>query len=69
MLQPHYSALKQIQPPFANTLKPADGICAHFLRRGVIKPQKTQMTAAVWSADARWLVLGTGNLIFKSLNT
>jgi WD40 repeat protein len=36
-----------------------DGICTRFLRKGLIKPNKTQMTAAVWSNDARWLALGT----------
>lgn len=59
MLQPHFSSLQKLTAPFANVLNPADGVCAHFLKRGLIKPQKTQMTAAVWSADARWLVLGT----------
>ena len=59
--QPHFCALKDIVSPFANRLNPADGICAHFLRRGLIKPNKTQMNTAVWSPDARWLVLGTVN--------
>lgn len=45
--------------PYYNVASPADGICAHFLRRGLIKPQKYQMCAGVWSADARWLVMGT----------
>lgn len=58
-LQPHFTSLQRITAPFANTLTPADGVCAHFLRRGLIKPQKTQMTCAVWTADARFLVLGT----------
>jgi hypothetical protein len=57
-LQPHYSSLQKIVSPFASS-NSADGICAHFLRRGLIKPNKTQMTTALWSTDARWLVLGT----------
>ena len=59
--QPHFCALKNIVSPFASMLNPADGICSHFLRRGLIKPNKTQMNTAVWSPDARWLVLGTIN--------
>jgi hypothetical protein len=58
-LQPHFNSLRDVLAPFANTLNPADGICSHFLRRGLIKPHKTQMTSAVWSTDARWLMLGT----------
>ena len=58
-LQPHFTSWRNITAPFANSAHPADGVCAHFLRRGLIKPNKTQMTAAVWSADARWLVLST----------
>lgn len=64
ILQPHYSSLQNIVAPFGSTAQPADGVCSYFLRRGLIKPNKTQMTTAVWSADARWLVLGTvsGNI-------
>lgn len=40
-------------------LNPATGVCAHFLRRGYTKPIKYQLNTAVWSADGRWLVLGT----------
>jgi hypothetical protein len=58
-LQPHFNSLKDVMAPFANTHNPADGVCSHFLRRGLIKPHKTQMTSAVWSTDARWLMLGT----------
>jgi hypothetical protein len=43
ILQPHYSSWQHILSPFANTLSPGDGICSHFLRRGLIKPNKTQM--------------------------
>lgn len=53
------SRLQYFFVTFLSILIPIDGICAHFLRRGLIKPQRTQMTRAVWSADARWLVLGT----------
>ena len=59
IVQPHYAYLKNIVTPYGNRATPADGICAHFLRKGLIKPSKIQMNAAVWSADARWLVLGT----------
>lgn len=59
IVQPHYAYLKNIVTPYGNRGSPADGICAHFLRKGLIKPSKIQMNAAVWSADARWLVLGT----------
>ena len=59
MQQPHYSALRQTAPAFAPYNSLADGVCSHFLRRGLIKPNKTQMSTAIWSADARWLVLGT----------
>jgi polyadenylation factor subunit 2 len=38
---------------------PSDGLCPRFLRRGLIKPDKERMAAGVWSADARWLVMGT----------
>ena len=59
LLQPHYSSLRKMVSPFGCASQPADGVCSHFLRRGLIKPNKTIMTTAVWSADARWLVLGT----------
>lgn len=59
ILQPHFTALANVQTPYGNLHNPADGICCHFLRRGFTKPNKTQFNAAVWSADARWLVLGT----------
>lgn len=61
LLQPHFNSLRELQAPFANIYNPADGICTHFLRKGLIKPHKTQMTSAVWSTDARWLILGTVN--------
>jgi len=57
--QPHFTALKNVHPAFANQISSADGICSHYLRRGMIKPNKTQMTGGVFSGDARWLFLGT----------
>lgn len=57
--QPHYTSLKNINPTFVNHLSHADGICSHYLRRGMIKPNKTQMSAGAFSGDARWLFLGT----------
>jgi hypothetical protein len=57
--QPHFCSLKSTSAPFSSPISAADGVCSHFLRRGLIKPNKTQMTTAIWSADARWLVLGT----------
>ena len=59
IMQPHYAYLKNIKTPYGNRSTPTDGICTRFLRKGLIKPSKIQMNAAVWSADARWLVLGT----------
>jgi WD40 repeat protein len=59
ILQPHFSALVNVQTPYGNISNPADGVCTHFLRRGFTKPNKVQFNAAVWSSDARWLVLGT----------
>eukprot|EP00595_Chromulina_sp_UTEXLB2642_P000006 CAMPEP_0196761990 /NCGR_PEP_ID=MMETSP1095-20130614/1323_1 /TAXON_ID=96789 ORGANISM="Chromulina nebulosa, Strain UTEXLB2642" /NCGR_SAMPLE_ID=MMETSP1095 /ASSEMBLY_ACC=CAM_ASM_000446 /LENGTH=453 /DNA_ID=CAMNT_0042112191 /DNA_START=192 /DNA_END=1553 /DNA_ORIENTATION=+ len=59
MSQPHYNSLIDIKIPYSNKLQPTDGICSHFLRRGFTKPVKFQLNAAVWSSDARWLVLGT----------
>ena len=59
LMQPHYSHLKHIMTPYGNRANPVDGICTRFLRKGLIKPNKIQMNVAVWSADARWLVLGT----------
>lgn len=59
MMQPHFSSLIGLMTPYSNRSNPADGICSHFLRRGFTKPLKIQFNAAVWSADARWLVLGT----------
>ncbi len=59
ILQPHYSALASVQTPYGNLSNPADGICCHFLRRGFTKPNKVQFNTAIWSPDARWLVLGT----------
>ena len=68
----------KIQFPYGNRKNPADGICSHFLRRGndliiyiltielgFTKPNKIQFNCATWSADARWLVLGTqtGDLV------
>jgi WD40 repeat protein len=59
IMQPHYSSLLKLVTPYGNKSNPADGVCAHFLRRGFTKPLKIQFNTAVWSADARWLVLGT----------
>ena len=59
--QPHFQSLANQLTPFATVASPANGVCAHFLRRGLIKPNKTQMTCAVWSGDNRWLVLGTAD--------
>lgn len=61
LMQPHFSALANLQTPYGNISNPADGVCCHFLRRGFTKPNKVQFNAAVWSPDARWLVLGTQN--------
>lgn len=57
--QPHYCALANTMTSYANLSNPADGVCGHFLRRGFTKPNKIQFNCAVWSSDARWLVLGT----------
>lgn len=57
--QPHFCSLKNITALLNSPAHSVDGVCSHFLRRGLIKPNKTQMTTAVWSTDARWLVLGT----------
>lgn len=64
-MQPHYSSLTDVTTPYANVLNPADGVCCHFLIRGFTKPQKALFNCALWSADARWLVLGTekGDLV------
>jgi len=59
IMQPHYTHLKHIMTPYGNRANPADGVCTKFLRKGLIKPNKIQMNVAVWSADSRWLVLGT----------
>lgn len=60
VLQSHYCELARVRTPYS-TIKsnPSDGVCSRFLRRGFTKPNKIQFNAAVWSADARWLVLGT----------
>lgn len=58
-VQPHYSSLVDITTPYSNLLNPADGVCCHFLRKGFTKPAKVLFNCALWSADARWLVLGT----------
>ena len=59
VIQPHFNSLANISIPHIQKLSPAEGICSHFLRRGFTKPIKYQLNAAVWSADARWLILGT----------
>jgi polyadenylation factor subunit 2 len=57
--QPHYYSLANLMIPFGYRNNPADGICMKFLKRGFTKPAKSIFGAAVWSADARWFVLGT----------
>lgn len=59
LAQPHFSTLLNTNTPYGNVCNPADGICVHFLKRGFIKPNKIQFNAALWSPDARWLVLAT----------
>lgn len=59
MKQPHYNYLQYIKVPHIHKNHPQEGICTHFLRRGYTKPVKYHLGKAVWSADARWLVLGT----------
>jgi WD40 repeat protein len=71
LLQPHFCALKDVVTPYGNISNPSDGVCAHFLRRGFTKPEKTQFNDAVWSADGRWLVLGSqaGDLLLWESET
>lgn len=57
--QSHYSSLYLTSIPYSSIINPAEGICCHFLRRGFTKPEKILFNCAVWSADSRWLVLGT----------
>lgn len=57
--QPHFSSLVNTTTPYGSLKNPSDGVCCHFLRRGFTKPTKIPFNCAVWSADARWLVLGT----------
>lgn len=59
--QPHYSSLTNMRTPYSYLSNPANGVCCHFLRRGFTKPIKVSFNCAVWSADSRWLVLGTQN--------
>jgi polyadenylation factor subunit 2 len=59
LMQPHFNSAMNIPFPPCDKLSPANGICSHFLRRGFTKPIKHQLNTAVWSADGRWLVLGT----------
>eukprot|EP01031_Cornospumella_fuschlensis_P032783 gene32783-39636_t len=57
---PHFSSAEAVLPPYASwRSNPAISVCPHFLRRGFTKPTKTPFICAVWSSDARWLVLGT----------
>lgn len=57
--QPNYSSLVNLMTPYRYLNNPADGICMRFLKRGFTKPNRATFNAAVWSADDRWLVLGT----------
>ena len=57
--QPHYDSLVNIRTPYSNLLNPADGVCCHFLRRGFSKPNRMLYNCAAWSADSRWLILGS----------
>ncbi len=61
LLQPHYTALMNRGAPYASAIngQVADGVCAHFLRKGFTKPTKTHFNCALWTSDAKWLVLGT----------
>ena len=62
LLQPHYQSYRKMMLPYGNSVlsnNPADGVCAHFLRKGYTKPDKTQINCAVWSSDARYLYSGT----------
>lgn len=63
-LQPNITQLVNQKIAYSNTSNPADGICAHFLRKGTIKPKQT-INSAVWSADGRWLVMGTQLGVFS----
>jgi len=67
LYQPHYSALGQRITPYATAVKgaTADGVCAHYLRRGFLKPEKMKFNCAVWSSDASLLILGSekGDLV------
>ncbi len=60
-MQPHYSSLVNIMTPYSNILNPADGVCTHFLSRGMTKiyQNRVLVNCGMWSADARWLVLAT----------
>ena len=49
LLQPHYTAFMNRHAPYASAIhgQTAEGVCAHFLRKGFTKPTKTHQLRLV----------------------
>ena len=64
VLQPHYNYMRKVTIPYSNTRQPEDGVCTHFLKKGIIKGGDrglVKMTSACWSNGGRRLVCGLEN--------
>merc|ERR1711871_1352565 len=64
VLQPHYNYMRKVTIPYSNTRHPEDGVCVHFLKKGIIRGGDralVKMTSACWSNGGRKLVCGLEN--------
>ena len=64
VLQPHYNYMRKVTIPYSNTRHPEDGVCVHFLKKGIIRGTDralVKMTSACWSNGGRRLVCGLEN--------
>jgi len=68
IIQPHFSYLNKMTIPYGNRQHPADAVCAHYLKKGLIRGDRMmgssallKMTAACWSGDGGRLFCGLEN--------
>ena len=56
--------MRKVTIPYSNTRHPEDGVCVHFLKKGIIRGGDralVKMTSACWSNGGRKLVCGLEN--------
>jgi WD40 repeat protein len=64
VVQPHFAFFNKLNTPYGlRHTSPADAVCAHFVKKGLIRDRLgssslIKMTAACWSGNGKWLFCG-----------